>query len=75
MSILRVKYFHQTLLNREIEDELTRQRRHRLMVEQQVEKLSKENPQALGDKTSFLLRRIGKLLLHAILHRYYYRTH
>jgi hypothetical protein len=30
------------------------------MVERQVKKLSKENPAALGEKSSFLMKRYGK---------------
>jgi hypothetical protein len=45
--------------NDEIEQELVKQRRHRLFIEKQVQKLAQEHPDKLAEKSNYILKRIN----------------
>jgi hypothetical protein len=42
-----------------IENELMKQRKHRLFVEKQVKILAQEKPEALAEKSNYILKRIN----------------
>ena len=45
--------------NDDIEQELAKQRRHRLFIERQVQKLAQEQPDKLAEKSNYILKRIN----------------
>lgn len=50
-------------VEKSMDEDLKTQRRHRILVEKNVQKIAKETPELLADETNRILRRIGTTLL------------
>ena len=50
-------------VEKSIDEDLKTQRRHRILVEKNVQKIAKETPELLADETNRILRRIGTTFL------------